>query len=73
MSATITRITTEQARGCGATACGEAAVALISVRIAERYPKSNGIWGTRNITALVVPSCAAHASAVRDALREVGE
>ena len=71
MSATITRLSSDSVRACGATACGEPAVVSISVRIAERYPKSNGIWGTRHITALVVPSCAPHASAVRDALREV--
>jgi hypothetical protein len=71
MSATITRLSTDQVRSCGATACGEGAVALVSVSVAERYPSTAGLYGARHTAALVVPACAAHTAAVREALREV--
>ena len=71
MSATITRLASDSVRACGATACGADAVALVSVSVAERYPRSSPLYGKRQTAALVVPACAAHASAVREALREV--
>lgn len=71
MSATITRLAADQQRGCGATACGADAVALVSVSVAERYPRTSPLYGARQMAALVVPACAAHTAAVREALREV--
>jgi hypothetical protein len=71
MSATITRLGSDQTRSCGAPACGEGAVAIVSVSVAERYAPTSGLYGARRTAALVVPACAAHTAAVREALREV--
>jgi hypothetical protein len=71
MSATITRLASDSVRACGAPACGEGAVALVSVSVAEKYPPTYGLYGARRTAALVVAACAAHTAAVREALREV--
>jgi len=71
MSATITRLAADQQRGCGAPACGAEAVALVSVRVADRYPRTTPLYGKASTAALVVAACAAHTAAVREALREV--
>jgi len=71
MTATITRLATDQQRSCGAPACGESAVALVAVSVAEKYPPTYGLYGARRTAALVVAACAAHTAAVRAALREV--
>ena len=70
MSATITRLASDSVRACGAPACGEGAVALVSVSVAEQYPPTHGLYGARRTAALVVPACAAHTAAVREALAE---
>jgi len=72
MATTIAPLATDQQRSCGATACGAGAVAIVSVSVAERYPPTNGLYGARHTAALVVPACAAHAAAVREALAEAG-
>ena len=71
MSATITRLASDSVRSCGAPACGEGAVAIVAVSVAERYPATAGLYGARQTAALVVPACAAHTAAVRELLREV--
>ena len=73
VSTTITRLSPDQVRTCGATACGGDAAVMVSVRVADRYPSHSPLSGYQTRPVLVVPACEQHADAVRAILaREVG-